>query len=69
MNFLACDGMWQIQPDGNPVCSGQLQTFTVQEMRDSLAPQITMVQKMEITSALLVFFVVCYVGKTIRLAA
>jgi len=69
MNFLGCDGMWQVQTDGTSVCSGQLQTFTVQEMRDQLSPAIPMSSKMEITSALLVFFVVCYVGKTLRLAA
>jgi len=68
MNFLGCEGMWQLQADGTAVCSGQLQTFTVQEMRDSLSPVIPMAQKMEITGALLVFFVACYVGKTLRTA-
>jgi len=68
MNFLGCEGMWQVQADGNPVCDGQLQTFTVQEMRDSLSPAIPMSDKMEITGALLVLFVACWVGKTLRSA-
>lgn len=66
MNFLGCDGMWQVQSDGTAVCSGQLQTFTVQEMRDSLTPLIPMEQKMEITGALLGLFVMIWCGKTVR---
>lgn len=66
MNFLGCDGMWQVQSNGNPVCDGQLQTFTVQEMRDSLSPQIPMADKMEITAALVGLFVLVWVGKTVR---
>lgn len=66
MNFLGCDGMWQVQADGNPICDGHLQTFTVQEMRDSLTPQIPMDQKMEITGALLGLFVMIWAGKTVR---
>lgn len=68
MNFLGCDGMWQVQSDGTAVCAGTLQTFTVQEMRDSLSPQIPMADKMEITAALVGFFVLCWVGKTVRTA-
>lgn len=66
MNFLACDGLWQLQPDGSTVCDGQLKTFTVQEMRDSLTPSITMIQKAEITTGLLGLFVFVYVMKTLR---
>jgi len=66
MNFLGCDGMWQVQADGSSVCSGELKTFTAQEMRDSLSPSVTMVQKAEITSGLLGLFVFVYVLKTLR---
>jgi hypothetical protein len=66
MNFLGCEGMWQVQDTGEAVCQGELQTFTVQEMRDSLTPLITMDQKMEITGALLVLFVMIWAGKTVR---
>jgi hypothetical protein len=66
MNFLGCEGVWQVQSDGTAVCSGQLQTFTVQEMRDSLSPLITMDQRIEITGALLALFVLVWVCKTVR---
>lgn len=66
MNFLGCDGMWQVQADGTPVCTGQLQTFTAQEMRDSLSPAITAEQRMEITGVLLALFVFVWVCKTVR---
>jgi hypothetical protein len=66
MNFLGCDGLWQLHADGSTVCEGQLKTFTVQEMRDSLTPSITMIQKAEITTGLLGLFVLVYVLKTLR---
>lgn len=69
MNFLGCDGMWQVQSDGTPVCDGHLQTFTVQEMRDSLTPSLTWAQRAEIGTGLLCFFVFVWVCKTVRTAA
>jgi len=66
MNFLGCDGNWQIGTDGSAVCAGTLQTFTAQEMRDSLSPSLTMAQRAEITTALLGLFVFVWVCKTVR---
>lgn len=66
MNFLGCDGLWQTQTDGSTVCSGNLQTFTVQEMRDSLSPSITWAQRAEITTSLLGLFVFVWVCKIVR---
>ena len=66
MNFLGCDGSWLTSSDGSTVCSGKLQTFTAQEMRESLTPSLTMAQRGEITTALLVLFVFVWVCKTVR---
>lgn len=66
MNFLGCDGSWLTSSDGSTVCSGKLQTFTVQEMRDSLSPSITMAQRDEIGTALVALFVFVWVCKTVR---
>jgi len=66
MNFLGCDGSWLTNADGSTVCSGTLQTFTAQEMRESLTPSLTMAQRGEITTALLVLFVFVWVCKTVR---
>ena len=66
MNFLACDGVWQALADGSTVCSGHLQTFTVQEMRESLTPLLTNAQRAEIGTALLAFFVFVWVCRTVR---
>lgn len=66
MNFLGCDGMWQLQSDGTAICSGNLQTFTVQEMQSSLTPAITWDQRYEITGSLLAFFVFVWVCRTVR---
>ena len=53
MNFLGCDGAWLLREDGSTVCTGQLQTFTVAEMRSYLTPALTWEQKTEITGAAL----------------
>jgi hypothetical protein len=66
MNFLGCDGIWQTSSDGSTICTGTLQTFTAQEMRDSLSPSLTMAQRAEITTALLGLFVFVWVCKTVR---
>lgn len=66
MDFLGCDGMWLKEADGSTRCDGQLKTFTVQEMRDSLTPQMTTAQKAEFTSAAIAFLVLCWIGKRLR---
>lgn len=66
MNFLGCDGLWQTHTDGSTVCTGKLETFTVQEMRDSLTPSITNAQRIEIGGALFAFFIFIWVCKTVR---
>lgn len=66
MNFLGCNGIWVLQPDGSTVCQGQLQTFTVQEMRDFLTPALTPAQKTSITGGLVGLLVLVWVIKRVR---
>lgn len=66
MNFLGCEGMWQVNADGTPVCTGELQTFTAQEMRDLVSPELTTEQRAEITGALVALFVFVWVCRTVR---
>lgn len=68
MNFLGCDTIWVVNPDGTTVCQGQLQTFTVQEMRDFLTPALTWAQRAEITAAVITLLAAVWVGKKIRTA-
>lgn len=63
MTFLGCDGAWLLQPDGSTVCTGQLQTFTVEEMRTFLAPALTWEQRSILTGSVLVLLVAVWVIK------
>ena len=68
MTFLGCDGAWLLQGDGSTVCTGQLQTFTVEDMRTFLTPALTWEQHAEITGAVLALLAVVWVGKKLRTA-
>jgi hypothetical protein len=63
MNFLGCDGMWQLYDDGSTQCLGELSTYTVQEMRDFLMPSLTWQQKAELTGAIVGLLACIWVGK------
>lgn len=63
MNFLGCDGMWTVRADGVTECSGVLNTYTVQEMRDYLIPPLTWEQKAELTGAIVGLWTCFWVGK------
>ena len=64
--FLGCDGAWLLNPDGSTACSGQLRTYTVQEMRDQLVPALSLAQKAELTGAMLGLLVAVWVFKKMR---
>lgn len=68
MKFLGCEGMWLVQSDGKPFCDGQLNTFTVQEMRDHLTPALTMEQKATISAAFIALLAFVWVAKKLRTA-
>lgn len=66
MTFLGCDGTWLLMADGSTNCQGQLQTFTVQEMRDQLSPALTPAQKVTITGLIMGLMVMVWVIKRVR---
>jgi hypothetical protein len=63
IRFLGCEGEWLIQADGSTACQGQLQTFTVQEMRDQLAPSIPLQDKAMLTGAIVGLLALVWAGR------
>lgn len=63
MNFLGCDGMWLVHTDGSTECNGELNTYTVQEMRDYIVPTLNWQQKAELTGAIVALLTCIWVGK------
>lgn len=68
MNFLGCEGVWVLHDNGATECQGQLQTFTVQEMRDYMTPALTWAQRAEITTGVIALLACVWVGKKLRTA-
>lgn len=66
MNFLGCDGAWLVREDGSTLCTGTLQTFTVEEMRTFLTPALTWEQRVEITGAVLALLAFVWVSRKLR---
>lgn len=63
IQFLGCDGQWLLYENGSMSCQGNLQTFTVQEMRDQLAPSIPPAQKAILTGSIIGLLALVWVGR------
>lgn len=60
MNFLTCDGTWSIDAAGGIVCSGNLVTYTSQEVRDIISPGLTIEEAVALRDEALVLFAVVF---------
>lgn len=61
MEFIGCDGSWTVTEQGGFTCNGQLQAVTLEELRDSQIPQLTAVQKGQLVTDFIGFFVLIFV--------
>lgn len=60
MNFLACDGSWSVGPAGELSCSGNLVTYTAEELQEAVNPGITLEEAVELRDHALVLFAVVF---------
>lgn len=63
IQFLGCEGQWLLYENGSMSCEGNLQTFTVQEMRDQLAPSIPIQDKAMLTGAIVGLLALVWTGR------
>lgn len=60
MNFLACDGSWSVGPAGELSCTGNLATYTAEELQEVVSPGITIEEAQHLRDEALVLFAVVF---------
>lgn len=60
MNFLACNGSWTVGPAGEISCSGDLVTYTAEELQEAVNPGMTLEEAVELKDGALVLFSVVF---------
>jgi len=60
MNFLACDGSWQVGAGGESICVGTLQSITGEEMQTQFGTALSWDEVTELRGDVITLFAIVF---------